>query len=42
MTTLNWALAGLCVLCWGGAATWYFRHMIRDAWLARNDKWFRD
>ena len=42
MTLLNWILAALCVVIWGGSFGYYFRDMIKSAWRTRNDKWFRD
>ena len=42
MTALNWVLGILTLLFWGGAALWYFRKIIQQAWVQRNDKWFRD
>ena len=42
MEALNWILALLTLLFWGGAGLWYFRKIIIQAWSERNDKWFRD
>ncbi len=42
MTLLNWILGLLSLVIWGGSFAYYFRGMVRDAWRARNDKWFRN
>ncbi len=41
MTLLNWLLGIAAALMWGGVFIYYFRDMIYQAWVARNDKWFR-
>lgn len=42
MSTLNWVLAGVAFVLWVGTAIWFFRDMVRQAWIERHDKWFRD
>lgn len=41
MTLLNWILALVALLLWGGTVYWYFRHELRAYWTRRHDKWFR-